>query len=413
MYQDAGGTTPAVADTDPVILWKNQMQDAYHAAAPDDASRPLLKLAIVNGKPVLRFVNTNTLMSIAAFPTSAYNAAFSYYIITANSVSGGQGTVLSYNFTAGGNMFAVKRNLTNNLPYFTNTYISEIRWNAVGQNAGVFVGSHNKVTDLYLSNGIYVTVTNATDVGFTNKPLYIGMNDSANTAYGLSGDILEIGVINLALTKAMMQQIQAYAVREYGITTATRKVVFDGDSLTLGTGSSGGNTYPKQVADNYNASFYYWNLGVFGSTTAALITRLATASYCDNVAINNTSADVPCIFACLIGTNDINGAIDAATIIANITSIHTARKAAGFKTIVCTIFARSAFDATEELVRAAVNADILANGATYGSAVCDLAGDARLQNPADTTYFDADGTHLNNAGYGVVASLVKAVIDTL
>lgn len=43
----------------------------------------------------------------------------------------------------------------------------------------------------------------------------------------------------------------------------------------------------------------------------------------------------------------------------------------------------------------------------------DLAGDSRLANPANTTYYQGDGTHLTDAGAQVVADLITPALDAL
>lgn len=54
LWQDAAGTVPAVADGDPVRRWDDLSGNGRHFVAPSDAARPTLKLAVQNGRPVLR-----------------------------------------------------------------------------------------------------------------------------------------------------------------------------------------------------------------------------------------------------------------------------------------------------------------------------------------------------------------------
>lgn len=55
VYQDSGLTTPATADGDPVGGWVDQSGNGNHLTQSTGASRPLLKLAVVNGRNALRF----------------------------------------------------------------------------------------------------------------------------------------------------------------------------------------------------------------------------------------------------------------------------------------------------------------------------------------------------------------------
>jgi hypothetical protein len=54
-WQDAGFTTAASADSDPVAGWKDQSGNANHVTQATSTKRPLLKLNIQNGLPALLF----------------------------------------------------------------------------------------------------------------------------------------------------------------------------------------------------------------------------------------------------------------------------------------------------------------------------------------------------------------------
>lgn len=53
------------------------------------------------------------------------------------------------------------------------------------------------------------------------------------------------------------------------------------------------------------------------------------------------------------------------------------------------------------------NVNIVIRSSGVADVVNDLRADSRLQDPTDTTYFN-DGVHLKNAGYAVVAEIVKS-----
>jgi hypothetical protein len=69
VYQDTGLTTPAVADGDPVGGWQDQSGTGNHALQATAGKRPLLKLAIQNGQPVLRFDATNDFLQATLVST--------------------------------------------------------------------------------------------------------------------------------------------------------------------------------------------------------------------------------------------------------------------------------------------------------------------------------------------------------
>jgi hypothetical protein len=64
-FQTSGGSAAAV-DTDPVGEWQDQSGNGRHLGATL-TTRPLLKLNIQNGLPVLRFDGTNDLLKTAVF----------------------------------------------------------------------------------------------------------------------------------------------------------------------------------------------------------------------------------------------------------------------------------------------------------------------------------------------------------
>jgi len=97
----------------------------------------------------------------------------------------------------------------------------------------------------------------------------------------------------------------------------------------------------------------------------------------------------------------------------NIVSYCNSRKASGFKVLVFTILPRTGIAGANETARVAINALIVANWASYADGVVDVAADARFSDYNDTTYFQADKTHLTDAGETVVAGLAKTEIDKL
>ena len=65
LYTDAAMTTPAVNDADVVGGWADQSGQGNNATQATTANKPLLKLAIVNGKPVVRFASDDRLVTAA------------------------------------------------------------------------------------------------------------------------------------------------------------------------------------------------------------------------------------------------------------------------------------------------------------------------------------------------------------
>lgn len=64
----------------------------------------------------------------------------------------------------------------------------------------------------------------------------------------------------------------------------------------------------------------------------------------------------------------------------------------------------------DEPERSAFNTALL-NSSGVVDYVVDGGAAPELQDPTDTTYWNADGVHLNNAGCGVLAALAKVKLD--
>lgn len=181
----------------------------------------------------------------------------------------------------------------------------------------------------------------------------------------------------------------------------------DGNSLTLGTGGS--SPYPTQLQALLGGAgaWTVFNTGQGGQTTESMV---SIANLTVDTLYDATKPKNICV--CWEGTNSINVAGDtAAQAYAAMTTYIRGRQAMGFRTIVLTTLPATGVGiiGSFEATRVAYNALVNANTAGADEVV-DVAADPRLQNPSDLTYFSSDQIHLNNTGYGVVASLVQPAV---
>jgi lysophospholipase L1-like esterase len=191
--------------------------------------------------------------------------------------------------------------------------------------------------------------------------------------------------------------------------TVAGLIVFDGNSLTFGTGSTPGNDYPSRVMQALTGGpWVAHNVAVGGQSTAAMIADAASqidilrsASYSHNIVL--------CFTGSVDRWADGNAAREA-----KLKAYCTARRAAGFKVVVLTLtsYAGENWPGT---TRAEFNDWVRANYTSFADAVADVAADPKVGGPAayaNRTYF-TDGIHLTDAGYAVVAGIVKQVLETL
>lgn len=191
-----------------------------------------------------------------------------------------------------------------------------------------------------------------------------------------------------------------------------RKVVFAGNSLTRGAGSTGGNTYPARALAILGADWTGVNSGVDGQSAADII-----ADYADQVGQHYDGTKSVNVLVLWELTNDLYFGATAATAWSRYRTIAAAARAQGFRVVLATALPRDqpGLIAGFEAARAAANALVLAGWRPVCDALMPLHQDTRVGDAgdeADATYYDADSVHMNNTGYGVVAAhAVTAILE--
>ena len=204
---------------------------------------------------------------------------------------------------------------------------------------------------------------------------------------------------------SFLTDLQSYL----GIGATRNLVVCDGDSRTLGLGTSSARNapWPAQVDNTLSTAATVINLGV-GSQTVADMNADATTQVDPLYSASFTNK----VVVCAGGINDCFASASAATIQSRLSSYVSGRQTAGYKVVICTMPPASTVTGGNETTRTTVNSWITA-GSSGADVVVDLAADSRLANTADTTYFSSDAVHFTNTGYGVWASLIKAGLATI
>jgi hypothetical protein len=101
LFKDTAGTTPATADGDLVALWKDQSGLVNDVIQATSGNRPVLKLAILNGKPVLRFVRASS-QSMATTGSVAHGIGTGdFWFAAVYALSTGAGTSFNTIFSNG------------------------------------------------------------------------------------------------------------------------------------------------------------------------------------------------------------------------------------------------------------------------------------------------------------------------
>jgi lysophospholipase L1-like esterase len=198
--------------------------------------------------------------------------------------------------------------------------------------------------------------------------------------------------------------------------SATSQVLFHGDSLTSGQGTSGtlahADKYPTQTMALLDSSFDWANLGVSGRT---LVDLIANAAEIDDCRRTEAESDIVVLWA---GVNDLAvlGA-SPSTVVDRLTEYAAGRRALGFQVLVLTIIAADeshpAIPTGFNSQRETVNAWLRANWSAHFDGLADVAADPRLSNPADPAYYEADGIHLEAAGAAAAAEIVADALSAM
>lgn len=229
------------------------------------------------------------------------------------------------------------------------------------------------------------------------------------SSFRLVGDVLGIVVYDKELNDTETAEVVDWLSTQYAVENSTNTAIVycDGDSITFGTQSTNEVdwSYPAQMARLFAAPPKIWNGGSGGDTIQANASAVQPIGHLG--AWSYTKKTI-CF---LYGTNDISAGRTEAQIEADIDSYISAVHAddSTVHIVGMTILPRDPFNATQDALVATINDHIL-NTAAFDSTL-DIASDPRLDDATDTTYFDADGIHLNDAGYAVMAELVKAHLE--
>lgn len=198
-------------------------------------------------------------------------------------------------------------------------------------------------------------------------------------------------------------------------------VVCDGNSLTRGYRSSNppSTAYPFRLSQKsglLTATVY--NKGVDGQTTAQMQSDAST----DIDPLYNGS--VASILVALEVGNHLYFTGDTALVYTTFKNYCLSRKAAGWKVIVCTPYAREHSvtnsgvspagdnDAVFQTKRLHLVNRIRNEWRDYADALVDMDANTNLAT-YNTTYWDADKVHLNDAGYQLMADLVYNILIQL
>ena len=189
-------------------------------------------------------------------------------------------------------------------------------------------------------------------------------------------------------------------------------IVFDGDSLTIGTMAT--DPYPSQLMRGWGSPVRWWNLGVGGQGVADMAADAATQV--DGKYDPRRGRNAVVLWG---GTNDMALWLRSPEQVLAITKQYCGeRRAKGFAVLVMTCLPRSGRINPDDFEgrRQDLNALLRERWREFADGLVDVAVDPRLGDAGDELdrrYFDADRVHLNNVGLGVIAQMVAPALAGL
>lgn len=410
-----------------VVTWYDQSGNGLDATQATTTVQPRIVNAgtvetMLGGKPALRFSGQNNNVRLANASFSLTNP-FSVYVFGNCWNTRIVGSLGAAGVFVGSSANALTAMLVdpNPEPRLTTRHQADSNGQQISSMrdyAMVFIAnpSGSTATSSNGANGTFTTVSTAAGT-LTWSGLEIGCVGGGSLDHG--GHINEIivyptnhGTNNRDVLNSNQMSYNAATILNYAAT-----YVFDGDSLTTGSGASDYSySYPGQIARSTTTQMMMWNDAVPGTTLNQFDSTAAAANGIDLITYDTQ----PVHLIVWGGTNDINGGDSGATAYTDLKTYVANRAATGkYSTItVLTCIQRgsggleTAINDYNALIRTGIQpgGDLLAAGATR---IVDVAALPQFDTAADTanaTYYDADRIHLKDAGYALIAAQVKAAL---
>lgn len=206
----------------------------------------------------------------------------------------------------------------------------------------------------------------------------------------------------------------ATALAALGRVTGILTTVFEGDSLTYGTGV-GVTPFSEYLKVQSGWGGRPVNVAYNSETVATGLTQYATQVRPFRPdAVYSTRG---LLFA-WFGTNELNNGVAATAIQTDLNSYWSGGRTDSFRVIAFTVLPRAdaGWSGADETQRLALNISIRAALANYDRLI-DVAafdgtgGTPDFSNPSNTTYYLADGLHLNSAGEQALANWIFANVN--
>jgi len=273
-------------------------------------------------------------------------------------------------------------------------------------------------TDLYTQDGHWSTSPNA--LGATPQTggyLMVGFNGGGALSTGTLGDFKEFLHYNRALTQYEVVSIFDILEATYHVPTSyIANVVCEGDSETASSFNRENRSYPAMLEDSLGPSYRVSNFGAPGQQVSTMLAN--RAANIDPLLNAGSRTNVLIVWG---GTNDLSsqgGNQTPAQAWARLVSYGQAARAVGWKTLLVSTLPRptgalGGSGGPFETDRTALNSLERTNYTVAFDEFADEGADPIIglqSNTANPQWYQADGTHLTNAGYGIAEKGIERTL---
>ena len=427
-FSDSAGTVPC-NDGDLVYVWKDSSGNGNDATQSVSGSRPTYRADQGDGTPVVDFAGNKFMNMPAGVSVNPYVGATVMMVARmARPTTTGSGT----DTVKGGEHCTPIEIGSGSQCSLTANWGMQMQYGGTGAPgynlwaSNMRLGIHgysvtSAGTTLYAGNSrsrdshapANATITGGT-IGKSNGTSYFGGVLSRVSIFGR-----EINSVEMSF---LQRQLRAIIGLPKALTGDPHLLLL-GDSLTYGWGTAGGGYgVPWTASLGYSIAQARKDLNAMicggpGHTAAKFDTALNSGQTLRDQHIQyqiQYARRGPTAAIVWAGTNDGNNGVAAATVLASLTSIVAKNAALGISSIVCTPIDRIATDGTVNHATFAAFSASLASSIMDGSNPTGAAGvvnlGATFTDCTNTTWFDADKTHLTVAGAAKAGSLILPVL---
>jgi lysophospholipase L1-like esterase len=347
-----------------------------------------------------------TLIYVSKNSGSPSNAAFN--AILANSVPGGSSGLM-----AGLRTITSSFGLTSNSGLVTPAQPTGEIYDP-GSSLGSTAMSYDGTTGKLYSNGLLTGSSAVSRTVASVKDLLVGSLLNGATQYFSNYELAAMAIYPRVLTDAEVLQAHKYLKAQVVLSGATvpdsRVLIYEGDSITYGTGAANTQGYPYLAASQMSRGERGPNYGVFGSKFSDMNARLpAVLAMCDLAVADGRTPIVH--FG--IGSNDFALTVSAATLYNQVKAYAASCRAHGAKVIAATVLSRP--DASDAL-RNAYNPMLAAGVGVDFDGITNFGSNALIGADgawSNATYFAGDQVHPTGAGYALMAPIAAAAVNAL